>query len=301
MRYVISMALMCFILCSSTLFSQEYRAEYVLPHDDASIAARWSDLDQAERDRIAMRNLHGLVRAMHKYHDVHGTLPPSEIPNSNLPPEKRLSGFVLLLPYLDEATYLWNGEEGPKIFDSESSESAKRLYRSIDLSKAWDDPMNLDAAKTLVPALLLPGVKTLRDENGLAISHVAFVRGLDGNDNGAFTSEPKRINEITDGTANTLAIGQINKAFGPWIAAGNSTSRFLYIEASLNDDATFGSSKDAGCFFANLDSHPYFLDLAHSSLEFVRALTTAAGGELIEESKLARFDGVKAWEENRNK
>ena len=85
MRYVISMASMCFTLCSSTLCSQEYRAEYVLPHDDTSIAAKWSKLDQAERDKIAMRNLHGLVRAMHKYHDVHGTLPPSEIPNSDLP------------------------------------------------------------------------------------------------------------------------------------------------------------------------------------------------------------------------
>lgn len=300
MRFSITMAVTLATLWASALFSQEYREESALPVGEVAIAATWNDLDQVERDKITLRNLHGLVRAIHKYHDVHGTFPPAEIPNLKLPPEKRLSGFVLLLPYLGEATYLWQGKEGRKIFDRQFAESTKKLYRSIDLSQAWDDPANLEAAKTLVPIFLLPGVKMLRDDKGLALSHVAFVRGSNGNDDGVFTSEPRRINEISDGTASTLAIGQVNRDFGPWIAAGSSTSRFLHTEDVDSNAISFGGSIDAGCFFVNCDSYPYFLDLTKTTADSLRALSTAAGGEIILNTKLARFNGLKAWAERHN-
>lgn len=300
-RFLFIYALTFAVVSPSLVLGQDFRAEYTLPLDDAAITAKWNELDQAERDKIALRNLHGLVRAIHKYHDVHGTFPPTEVPNSELPPEKRLSGFVLLLPYLGEATYLWQGEDGPRVFDRLSAESAKDLYRSIDLTKAWDDPVNLRVARTLVPALLLPGVNTLRDPDGLALTHVAFVRGYNGKDNGAFTSEPRRISEITDGTVNTLAIGQVNQRFGPWIAAGDATSRFLYSGEITDDKVTFGGSNDFGCFFVNCDSGPYFLDLSRTSAEAVGALSTAADGKVPSETDLARFDGEQDWTENRRK
>lgn len=299
MRCSMSLILALVVMCNSELRAQEAAGIARLPLDDASIAAQWNELDQKERDVIALRNLHGLVRAMHRYCDANGTYPPAEVPNPSLPPEKRLSGFVLLLPYLGEATYLRNGEEGPVIFDRASSESAMQLYRSIDLGKAWDDPVNREAAKTLVPALLLPGVKNLRDADGFALTHLAFVRGLDGADNGAFTSQPKRIDEIEDGTSNTVAIGQIHQGFGPWIAAGRSTSRYLITHSDKNDSLSFGSEIESGCYFANLDSASYFLDLRKSMSDSVRALVTASGGEPYERTSLAAYDGIKAWEEGR--
>ncbi len=176
--------------------------------------------------------MRGLVRAMHKYHDAHASLPPAVVPNPALPPERRLSGFVLLLPFLDATDFPNDGNEGPRFFDRELSAMAKTLHETIDIQKAWDDPVNLKAARTVVPAFLAPG-NPFRDKNGYAVSHFAFVRGAVGKDDGAFNDTVgvtfvNAAEVIADGSVNTLALGQINDELGPWTAAGFSTGRHAY-------------------------------------------------------------------------
>ncbi|WP_197169417.1 DUF1559 family PulG-like putative transporter [Novipirellula galeiformis] len=254
-----------------------------------SLPAEWAQLDEEEMGEITRNHLRGLVRAMHKYHDEKGSLPPAVIPNEELPPEKRLSGFVLLLPYLDARDFSSGGELGNRFFDDEIARAAKTLYDSIDRSKAWDDPANLEAARSVVPAFLAPGIKPIRSEDGYALAHFAFVRGALGKDNGAFTNAAGiTIKDITDGTDSTLALGQVDTALGPWIAAGPATSRHVYHPSVENDALSFGGPYKGGAYFVNVDSFAYFLNTLKTKPEDYHALATRSGREINLMSKVSR-------------
>lgn len=256
---------------------------------DPELPTEWAQLTDEEMGEITRNHLQGLVRAMHKYHDEKGSLPPAVIPNEDLPPEKRLSGFVLLLPYLDARDFSSGVEPGDWFFDDKVVRAAKTLYGSIDQSKAWDDPANLQAARTIVPAFLAPGIKPIRSEDGYALSHFAFVRGALGKDNGAFTDETGiTFKDVTDGTSSTLALGQVDTALGPWIAAGTATSRYVYHPSLESDAPSFSGRHEGGGYFANIDSFAYFLDLRKTNPEDFHALATKSGKELVPVSKLAR-------------
>jgi hypothetical protein len=190
------------------------------------LTAKWKSLPPDEIDAVNRRHIHGLMVAAHKYAEVHGTLPPAVVPNAKVAGGKRLSGLVLLLPYLDANVLMY---KEPPCFDEATIRMGKQLAASIDLTKAWDDPVNLTAAKTIVPAFLSPDSGRFRDDQGFAVTHFAFVQGSDAGTDGAFPGDKGvRFNEITDGTVNTLGIGQIASDLGPWIAEGLSTARQVY-------------------------------------------------------------------------
>ncbi|MGI9515896.1 MAG: hypothetical protein ACR2NP_02520 [Pirellulaceae bacterium] len=275
--------------------------DHVLPADDAALEAAWGDLETERADQITTRNMHGVVRAIHKYIEANGTFPPAQVANDELPADKRLSGLVLLLPYLGEATRLHDGDEGPAIFDPAFAAKAKELYESIDLTKAWDDPVNLEAARTLVPAFLIPGATAIRDENGLAVSHVGFVLGAAGEGTGVFFGAPRSIADITDGTVQTLAIGQIHEQPGPWIAAGSSTARFVFHPDSETGEPTFSGEDTAGCFFANCDSSSYFRAFSEIDSETLAALAAYADGTYVFDQKIGRYQGKHDFQEKQGR
>src|SRR4051794_36928936 len=60
------------------------------------IAAREKEL------RVSCKNrLRAIGVGLWNYQDVHKKLPPGALPNDKLPPEKRLSWYVVLAPYLE--------------------------------------------------------------------------------------------------------------------------------------------------------------------------------------------------------
>ncbi|MCB7130409.1 MAG: DUF1559 domain-containing protein, partial [Candidatus Brocadiales bacterium] len=250
-------------------------------------------------ETVTRRHLNGLMRAAHGYHEQHGTLPPAAVPNPNLPPEKRLSGLVLLLPHFDQESWL---ETGRKSFEHDQIVKAKAIYDSIDLTKAWDDPANMEAGKTLVPAFLAPGSGSFRDKNGYAVSHFALVRGYDGKDNGFFTDTKIKISDVTDGTSATLAIGQINSNLGPWIAAGLSTSRHVYYPF-LSKKPSFGSPFKGAAFFALGDSSTHLIDLEKTNPNVLEAFSTSNGHEPSPWEELAVFrsgyNSIEKWKKSR--
>lgn len=268
--------------------------------DPEELTAEWAELDDEEMGEVTRNHLRGLVRAMHKYHDEKGALPPAVVPNEDLPPEKRLSGFVLLLPYLDARDFSSGAEPGDRFFDDEVAREAKMLYESIDQSKAWDDPANLKAARTIVPAFLTPGIKPIRSDDGYALSHFAFVRGALGDDNGTFTDETGvMFKDVTDGTSSTLALGQVDAALGPWIAAGPATSRHVYHPSVKADSRSFSGPYKGGAYFANVDSFAYFLNTRETKPEDYHALATRSGGEINLMSKVARSKTPREQNANR--
>jgi hypothetical protein len=250
---------------------------------DAAMLAAWKKLSKFEAAELARRNVHGLVRAAHGYHEAHGSLPPAVIANPKLPAGKRLSGLVLLLPHLDQKSWM---ERGTACFDEKTVQLGKTLYESIDQSKAWDDPAILEAARTLVPAFLAPQSGEILDEDGFAVSHFAFVSGNSEGTNGAFPGERAiKIASITDGTVSTLGFGQVNSELGPWIAEGLGTARQLFA-ATKNSPASFGSEYGKGAMFATVDSMAGYFPINEKTQPILQQMGTRSGGELFEFKQL---------------
>ncbi len=120
------------------------------------------------------------------------------------------------------------------------------------MTKGWNDPANAEAAKTIFPLFITPRGGQIRNDYGYVHSHFAFIRGWNGEDNGAFTPDGVYIHNILDGTSATLAMGQIAWNQGPWIAAGNSTSRYVYAPDVRVKGPKFGSRYYPGMWQAVL-------------------------------------------------
>jgi beta-lactamase regulating signal transducer with metallopeptidase domain len=256
---------------------------------DEALQAKWKTLSEAEIEKQVLHNAGGLIRAAHAYEDEHGVLPPAVVPNPDLPPEKRLSGFVLLLPYLDKHPSYAKEGEAPW-YDEETRKTASELAASIDLTKAWDDPVNLPAARTLLPALLVPNSAPLRDEAGHALSHFAFCRGHAGKDNGAYNDDVKVTSgSIEDGTVHTLAIGQVSAGLNAWTAAGPGTSRWLFHPSEPVTKATFGTLEDQTIYAVNCDAFPYLLDLKASTAKGLAKIAAKTDGSVVEPGEVTAF------------
>ncbi|MFK7819387.1 MAG: DUF1559 domain-containing protein [Planctomycetaceae bacterium] len=122
-------------------------------------------------------NLQHIAKALHSYHDEHGSFPPAYTTDASGKPLH--SWRTLLLPHLEQ----------------------KALYDSIDLTKPWDDAANALAFQTVVPVFqcratdLPPEFTTYRAMVG---------------DDAVFHSAQKRtLDDVTDGTENTLAVVEV--------------------------------------------------------------------------------------------
>ena len=231
-------------------------------------------------DFVARKHMKAIVFAIHSYADANeGQLPPAIVANDSLPAERRLSGIALLLPYFKvKPSYLdhsiW---ETVRMAPHEADKLAK-LFASIDLKKAWDDPVNLVAARTQIGCLLMPDIRQVETENGFPVTHVAFVRGYGTEQDGAFPGDNKiAFEHISDGTSKTLAIGQVSENLGPWIAAGEATSRFLYHHDEQHGAAGFGGPIPGIAFFAICDGSLRLIDLRASTESGLQAIATRAG------------------------
>lgn len=258
---------------------------------DETIEAGWKKLLKFEAADVARRNIHGLMRAAHSYHESHSSLPPAVIANPKLPAGKRLSGLVLLLPHLDVESWIQRGES---CFDEKTIQLGKSLYESIDQSKAWDDPVNLKAARTLVPAFVAPQSGAVRNADGIPVSHFAFVSGNSAGTNGAFPGDRGlRFAAITDGTVSTLGFGQIDHDLGPWIAEGLGTARQLFA-ATKDMPASFGSGYGKGAMFATVDSMAGYFPINEESMPILEQMATRSGEELVDFKGLRQENPFKA-------
>ena len=303
-KVVIPIISICCLLSSSHLFAQA-EGEIEQPGDDP---ASWANLSEEQFNEATLRNLQRIAWAMHAYSEAHEyKLPPAAISNANLPPEKRLSGLVALLPYLGvKPDYIKDGDATWSKWKADNA-AAKKLYDSIDLKKAWDDPANAAAAKTVVSSFVTPSGAPLNDSDGNAVSHFALVRGSGGNGRAGFENGPFPFNDvevgmvdINDGTVNTLAIGQIHEQLGPWIAAGTSTSRYTFHPSLKHNEPRFGSQYKQSGYFANCDAYCYFLDLGRVPPTSLKWASGRSDGKIIDLEEF-RFSNAMEWKKANSK
>lgn len=135
----------------------------------------------------SMNNLKQIGLALHNYHDVNGSFPPAYVTDAN--GKKLYSWRVLILPYLEQ----------------------NAAFQQFDKTKAWDAPENIAISNMAIPAFQSPA-----DESGVAnrTNYVAMVgpNTLFPPDRGV------KMFEVTDGTANTIAVIETKNVQGSWAA-----------------------------------------------------------------------------------
>ncbi len=118
-------------------------------------------------------NLKMLALAMHNYHDFYKSLPPAYTVDSQ--GNHLHSWRTLLLPFLEQSA----------------------LYEKIDLSKPWNDPINVEAIGELVPPVYIcPSSKIRKTVYQVIVDPESAFPG----------AETVSLQQITDGTSNTFVI-----------------------------------------------------------------------------------------------
>jgi prepilin-type processing-associated H-X9-DG protein len=242
----------------------------------------------AARSRCA-NNLKQIGLGLYNYTDTHPAgsdtgpkpawLPAGTIASEGLSPKQRLSWFVSLLPFVEQAP----------------------LYRQIDLKAAWDAPANTSAVQTGLKIFHCPDWGREKEPDPPYLTAYIGVAGRGKNAATLPARHPgagvfgydRRIGllDIGDGTSNTLLVLESARDNGPWAQGGPATVRGLdpvdqpYLGTGrpfggthFAENTVFGRGGSIGCNAAMADGSVRFFreSVAPHVLE---ALATVGGGE----------------------
>lgn len=140
---------------------------------------------EAMKRSTSRNNLRQFGIAVHNRHDDIGRLPAGTHRVGN---RSEHGWTTALLPYLDQ----------------------EALYDRIDLEQPWDHLVNVDAMQERIEVFENPAIETRFDEAGRALANYA------GNAHVISAADPMRFEEITDGAANTLLMGEVNGNLVAW-------------------------------------------------------------------------------------
>ncbi len=203
-----------------------------------------SSMRESAARTISMNNLHQIAVAAHSYHDTHGNFPAGGLFDAQ---GRAMRGWqTLLLPYVEQ----------------------KDLFQQINLGIPWTDPVNAPHFRTKIKVYLLSYSGLPEEDGGFALSHYAGNARLLGGD------VPWKISQITDGTANTLLMGEAAGNYKPWGHPANWRDPALGINRTPDG---FGSPL-RGANFAMADASIRFLS-EKTDPQVLKALSTPAGGE----------------------
>ncbi len=192
-------------------------------------------------------NLKQIGLALHNYDDTYGTFPPGGVFDSRSIGHHGWQTF--LLPYLDKIT----------------------TYNRIDFNIPWNDPKNATSFQTEIREYLVSNFEEKKDAAGYAVSHYA------GNSHLFGKNTRLRIQDIKDGTMNTLFVGEAAGNYKPWGHPENWRDPANGIGQGAD---SFGNS--SGAQFVMTDGSVRSIS-ASINPDLLRALATPAGGEVIAE------------------
>jgi type II secretory pathway pseudopilin PulG len=169
-----------------------------------------------------LNNLKQLALACHNYHDTTQTLPSGN-------DDKNFSAATKLLPYLEQ----------------------DQLYKAITLTKAVDDPANLEIRRTRVKVFVSPLDPQGPPNKDYGPTNYLFSAGskasLKDNDGLFFQDSKVKFVDVTDGLSNTIMIGETLKGDGGTKAV-DVKRQYVRLKADalkeLKDDAGVQHFKD---------------------------------------------------------
>lgn len=199
---------------------------------------------EAARRTQCKNNLKQIALALHNYADVYHSLPPAYTVDANGKPLH--SWRTLILPYFDE----------------------KLLYDKIDLTKAWDDPVNAEANRSIVQGYNCPSTSGLKNHT----TYMAVVTS-----NSCFRAiESRRLSEITDDHSETLMVIEVDSEQAvPWMAPRDADEAMFLTRDPKSKRAHMG-----GVQAVFVDGTVRFLN-DNLPLDTRRALISVAGNEKL--------------------
>lgn len=174
-------------------------------------------------------NLKQIGIALHNYHDVYSAFPRGIVFHPSLPPEKCLSWYVALLPFVEQ----------------------HELFKQLDMSRGWDEEANLRAMRSDV--VLYSGYYMPHGEKPVHPPLAVGVAGLGPEAARLPRDDPRagflgyerstKIGDLTGRLSETLVVIETPVALGPWVAGGPATVRGLDPEQPpyLGPKGQFGS------------------------------------------------------------
>ncbi len=153
---------------------------------------------EAARQTQCRNNVRQLALALHNYQSSHGVFPfgvlgTSGATSMNQPLHTWLSQ---LLPYVEQTA----------------------VYEQYNFDLRFDDPANQTAARSVIPVFKCPSVTTPPLDDVYAPSHYAGNAGTEpGRDDGVlYPLSRAGFRDMTDGTSNTVAAGEVQFEIGGW-------------------------------------------------------------------------------------
>lgn len=161
---------------------------------------------EAARRTQCKGHLKQIALALHNYHDVYETFPPAYTTNAD--GERLHSWRTLILPFLEQ----------------------QALYESIDLSKPWDHPDNVQAHNRTPTTYRCPSTD-------LEPNQTTYV-GIVGDEFAFHPTAGRGLDEFPDGTSNTIFVTEVStdKAV-PWMCPDDAIGvKFLTQQLSADSE-----------------------------------------------------------------
>lgn len=223
---------------------------------------------EAARRTQSRNNLKQIGLALHNYHDTFNKFPEGTVVESATEVEDRLSWQVSILPYIDQAP-LYNGFDMRKPFNRQPDESFVTVripvYTNPSLPFARGFEMGGSTDYVGIAGLGVDGPKKKPGDKGA----------------GAFAYDhPRGIRDITDGTSNTVIVGDVSGDRGFWARGGKSTIRPFTAKPYIKGPDGFGGAHVGGGHFLLGDGSVRFVseNIDPATME---ALVTIQGGEAL--------------------
>lgn len=205
---------------------------------------------EAARRSASKNNLKQIGLALHNYHDTFKTLPPSEIVGED--GTLYHSWTMQIMPFLDSA--------------------GAPLFNEIDFNHPWNHSRNVqNYKKDLITWYLNPAISETSNNEGFGYAHYA------GNSHIFTPNGTFRFEDCTDGSSNTLMVGEINANFKPWGQPGNVRDPALGINKGTN---TFGSPFEGGAQFCLMDGSVRFVS-ENINPGTLKSLATPAAADVV--------------------
>jgi hypothetical protein len=237
---------------------------------------------EAARRSQSKNNLKQIGLALHNYHDVHNGFPAGTHPNEKLKPEQRLSWQADILPFVDQAP----------------------VFQQIDFDSAWDAEANAAPLAFQIPVFLNPG-SPFDAGSKYGLTHYVGIAGLGKDGPMRKVNDPKagffaydrmtRVQDVTDGLSNTIAVAEARRELGGpggagqerlklvnggWGAGGPATIRPLAEKPYINGPDGLGGVYRGGMNVLMGDGSVHFVS-ENVDPAVMEALSTIAGGEAV--------------------
>jgi Protein of unknown function (DUF1559) len=213
--------------------------------------------DRAQRDPVPWRgmcrnNLKQIGLALHNYHQVYGAFPPAYIADETGRPMH--SWRVLLLPYMEE----------------------QKLYAEYDFNEPWNGPHNSKLLAKMPRLFSCPR----RDQNANRRPSFTSYVVVIGPGTMFPESESIRLDQVTDGSANTLMVVEVSNVQIPWTKPEDLQVRTMSLRINDEKRPSISSHHPGGAEALYGDGACRFMKESITA-DHLKSLFSIAGGEPV--------------------